>query len=132
MSIHGSAMMYVTRRTLPLKQAGNHKRRAFDQSRLDHDLRKPRPVRPAETVGVGVIAVAEDGQARIRRHDLVDVDPGDVGDDQIGRDAALGGQRVLAKEPFQPPAEEEIDSLELDRRHGRTVAACRRRGRGGR
>lgn len=81
-------------------------------------------MRAPQAFGVGVIAVAKDGQAWVGRHNGGGVHTRDVGDDQVRRDARLGGQRVLAKKPLEPSAEEEVDTLELDRRHVLTVAGC--------
>src|SRR5690349_17331155 len=64
MSIQGSAMMYVTTATLPSRllsrrdQPVDHFPRALEQRRLDDHPVETRGMRPAETLGVGVVRVA--------------------------------------------------------------------------
>lgn len=79
-------------------------------------------MRPAEPVGIGVVAVAEHGHAGVRGHDGGRIDPRDVGYHQVGGGARDGGQLMPAQEALEPSAEEEVDPLEYDRRHGATVA----------
>src|SRR6185312_8766766 len=71
MSIHGSAMMYVTAATLPSglldrrDQRVDHLSGALEERGLDDHLVEAGGVRAAETLGVGVVRVAEDRDVRV-------------------------------------------------------------------
>src|SRR5687767_11871106 len=98
MSMHGSAMMYVTTASLPSGSGNAVSDRdqlvdeladAFDEGGFDHDLVEAGGVRAAEARGVGVVRVADDGDVGIRVRDLLRLDPRDVGDDEFRRVGAV-------------------------------------------
>ena len=127
MSMHGSAMMYVTSESSQVgirHQLVNERSCALDERRLRHDLIETGRVSPLQACGVGVVREAEDRDVRPLLDDLLGLDTRDVRDDELGlvdavaRDKAMGGQQ-----PLELAAEVQVDPDEQDRRHGATVAA---------
>ena len=96
MSMHGSAMMYVTAAYSSEGLSGlDHLLRALLQSRFRDDVIEAGGVRAAQSRGVGVVREAEDRHLRIRLDDVVRIDPRNVADDQIGRLDGVGGHEVM-------------------------------------
>ena len=76
-----------------------------------------------ESHPVGVVRVPEDGGVGPGVHDLLGLDAGDVGDDEVRSVLALARHEPMArKQALELSAEEEIDPNEQDRRHGPTLA----------
>src|SRR5262245_22957047 len=123
MSMHGSAMMYVTAaQSTEAYGSGcevfDEAFRALVEGRFGDDLVEPRLVRAAEALGVGVVREAEQRHVRVGVRDLVRVDPRHVRDHAVGRVDAVGGRQMMPREKaFQLPPEEEIDPYQQDRRH---------------
>src|SRR5512146_1572866 len=116
MSIQGSAMMYVTGATLPSRLLGrcdqpeDHLAGALEEGGLDDHLVEPGRVRASEPLGVRVVRVAEDRDVRVVVHDVVRIDPRNVGDHEVRSiDAVRRREPVLGKHRLQLAADEEVD-----------------------
>jgi uncharacterized protein len=118
MSIHGSAMMYVTLRAYLGDQLVDQLWGALDERRLCDDLIKPSFVGVPQPRRVRVIREAEDRRFREGVGDLVRINPGDVRDHEIGRVDTVRRHEMMARQRrFELSAEEEIDPGQQDRRH---------------
>src|SRR5205085_492956 len=99
MSMQGSAMMYVTGRSAAYStqaldlgsQLLDELRGALLQRVLDHDLVEARLVCAPQPGRVGVAAEAEDRHVRIEIRDLLRIDAGGVGDEEIALAHCDGG-----------------------------------------
>jgi len=80
-------------------------------------------MRALEAGLVRVVRVPEDRDVRPGIDDLLGLDAGDVGDDEVRRvDAVAREEPVTREQAFQFPAKEEVDPDQQDRRHAATVA----------
>lgn len=118
MSIHGSAMMYVTLRAYLGDQLVDQLWGALDQRRLRDHLIEPRFVGLPQPRGVQVVREAENRDFRKGVGDFLRIHPRDVRDHKIGRVDAVRRHEMMARERcFELSAEEEIDPSQQDRRH---------------
>ena len=119
MSIHGSAMMYVIggllyRREQRIDQFVG----PLEERRFRHDLVEAGTVRAPQSLGVGVVRVAENRHIGIVVGDVVRVDPRDVRDHEIGwLDPVRRLEAMLRQERLELAPDEEVDPAEEDRRH---------------
>src|SRR5262245_34375489 len=132
MSMQGSAMMYVT--SNPRTSSGrdllyrreqlvNQERHALLERGLREHLVESRFVGTSQAGGVGVAREAHDRDVRVGVRDLVGLDAGDVGDDELGRlDRVRRHQLMAGQQHVELAPEEEIDPSQQDRRHGRSLA----------
>src|SRR5437763_171389 len=120
MSMQGSAMMYVTRRTLPSDSVGRRQfldelTGALDERRLRDDLVEPGRVGGAQAGRVGVIRVAEDGDVGVGVRDLLGIHTRDVDDHEIGELGALDrDEAMLRQQGLELAPEEEVDPTQQD------------------
>jgi Domain of unknown function (DUF309) len=69
-----------------------------------------------------VVRKAQNRNIWKRVGNLIGLDPGDVGDHQVGRLGAVGAdEMVLVESSFQLSSEEQVDPSQQDRRHERRV-----------
>jgi hypothetical protein len=128
MSMQGSAMMYVTPSSLAPEpcELVDQRGGALDERRFHHDLVEPGRVRPLEPGAVGVIREADDRDVGPGVDDLLRLDAGDIGDDELGRsDAVTRDETVRREEPLELAPEEQVDPNEQDRCHGRDTSTPR-------
>ena len=119
MSMHGSAMMYVTGGLLyRRKQTIDQLAGALEERRLRDHLVEAGSVRAAQPGGVRVVRVAEDRDVRVGLGDVRSVDARDVRDHEIGRlDTVCRHESVLRQNPLELATDEEVDPTQQDRRH---------------
>src|SRR5439155_18003205 len=121
MSMHGSAMTYVTvRRALlyPGEQTSDQLLGALEERGLRHHLVEPRGVRAAQAGGVHVVRETEERHVREVVGDVVGIDPRDVCNHEVGCVHTLrSDETVSGEEPLQLAAKEEVDPHEQDRGH---------------
>src|SRR2546430_2516096 len=126
MSMHGSAMMYVTAGLLYRgAQLSDELSRPLLERRLHHDVIEAGLVRAAQSGSVGVVREAEERAVRVRLCDVGRIDARDVRDHEVGRDDRVRGHEGLPGERgLQLAPEEEIDPSQQDRRHATRVDRC--------
>ena len=119
MSMHGSAMMYVTVGLLYRReQTVNQFMGALEERRLRDDLVESGGMRATQSGGVGVVRIAENRNLRVGVRDIDSVDARDIGDHKIGPLDAVGGhETVLRQDPLELGPDEEVDPTQQDRRH---------------
>src|SRR5258705_701742 len=103
MSMHGSAMMYVTRSTLAKRSVRRRQlldelTGPLDERRLDDDLVEAGGMTAAQAGGVAVIRGAKDRHIRVPVRDLHGVDAGDVPDHEIRRGRVTDRDPVMGRE----------------------------------
>lgn len=92
--------------------------RPLEQGGTSANLVESRGVRATQSGGVGVVGEAEQRDVRIRLGDVICVDPGDVGDHEVGRlDPVRRLEAMLRQERLELAPDEEVDPAEEDRRH---------------
>ena len=92
--------------------------RPFEERGFRDDLIEPCSMRATQSLGVGVVRVAEDRHVGVVVRDVVRVDPRDVGDHEIGWLDPVGRlEAMLRQERLELAPDEEVDPAQEDRRH---------------
>src|SRR5947207_10744176 len=119
MSMQGSAMMYVTPRSLlSARQLLDEVRSTLVESAFGENLVEAGGVRALQPRGIGVVREPENRHVGIGVGDLFRLDAPDVRDHEIGRvDAVARDQPMVGQQAFELPSEEDFDSRQQNRRH---------------